>query len=196
MLFLCCPTLAHQWHPIVPAGLTHDASGQPFISGILVNGTLALPRPHGAPHRQILPHFCGKGPEQLLQDPMGSCHEGHLASADLSHYPHGSISLSHTTVNHPCHLNHAGNHTHLCTDSELEKDPNKTTKLKLHLEKNNLLMVQSCELIRDFTEDQCSGRTLLLSARAPGHPLSPALWVSCHHSNIGKNFFCRWRRWY
>lgn len=98
VIFPCCPTLAPRWQPSVPAGLTQGTSGQPFISGLPMNGSPASPKPHGAPHVQILPHSCGKGPEQPLQDPVGSCHAGHSARADLSHHPHGSISLSST----PC----------------------------------------------------------------------------------------------
>lgn len=49
--------------------------------------------------RQILPHFCGKGPEQPLQDPMGSCHAGHrsFSPPTCQHFPilyHCKSSLS------------------------------------------------------------------------------------------------------
>lgn len=135
VIFPCCPTLAHQWYPSVPAGLIHHTSGQPFISGLLANYSPTPPRPHGAPYVQILPHFCGKGSEQPLQDTMGCCHEVHLASAALSYHLHSSIFLSHTPCKSSLSLKSCREpHTSLLK-LIVGKRPKQNHKLKLYLGK-------------------------------------------------------------
>lgn len=118
-----CPSRTHTWH--IWTAIYFWAAHEWF--------TRSSQTPWCTPV-QIFPGSCGKGPEQPLQDPVGSCHAGHLARADPSHHPHGSISLSCT----PCKssLNRAGNYTPLCTNSELGNDTSETTKLKSHLEKS------------------------------------------------------------
>lgn len=198
VIFPCCSALANQWHPSVPAGLTLDTSGQPFISGLLVNGSPAPPRPHGASHVQILPRFCGKGPEQPLQDPMGSCHAGHLASTDLSLHPQGSLSLLCAPCKSSLSLKSCREPYTSLHKLRVGKRPQWNHKTQITFRKKYPLMVQPCELIVGFTEHRWSSRALLQSAQAAGLPLSPALWASSRHTVLkGKEkFLMQVGRWY
>lgn len=193
MIFPSCPTVVHQGHPGASGGLPCDTSGQQFISGLLANGSLAPPRPHGAPHMQILPRFCGKGPEQSLQDPMGSCHAGHLASADLSHHPHGSISPSHVPCKSSLLLKSC---REPCTSlHKLRVRKSETIKLKLHLEK---IIHWWSSLVNSLWFPQRTNDQAELCCRVPKHPLPPALWTSSHHTvlNCKENFLMQVGRWY